>query len=575
MNLFGSLRSRVITGLALLFVLFLTLATLGIGSLRSQARAMDVELDFLIRSSALATDMVSRVGEQIRAAEGYLLEPTPELGRELIRLGDSSHVLRRRYRLLPGLTPRDQAILNRLSLNQARLEVAYATAHAYRDLGRLAEARAAADGARAPGDTLMAQVRALTRSQEARVDARVEAFRGQVADRQAIVYVLVALAIALGGGAAYLTVRSIDAPLQELIASARRFGEGDLRPAQLGAMPRELATLAQAMGTMGSRLRSVIDSTVRESRGISLSAGDLSAMSEELAASSHEIVKAVGGVTASAEAQVLEVRNAEGLLARLREASAQDLTATERVVALGEASRALSARHGTDLTAAADALALLRDEVRRAAQEARELGRFIARVSEIRDLAQQLASESDVLALNASVEAARGTEGVSGGGGGGVGRAGGFTAVAEETRRLAESSRSAAGRVASVVEAVEARTETVLGTLQHAASRASEGEATTRRSSVALQEIGRLVDAMRDIATRVARSAEESKQVGARFADLRAHLERIAQENVVAGEAVTAAATQQSEATDDIATSAAGLLEASERLAGLVAGFRT
>lgn len=569
MNLFGSLRSRVITGLALLFVLFLTLAAVGIGSLRSQARAMDVELDFLIRSSALATDMVSSVGEQIRAAEAYLLEPTPELGQELIRLGDSSHVLRRRYRLLPGLTPRDQAILNRLSLNQARLEVAYATAHAYRDLGRLAEARAAADRARAPGDTLVAQVRELTRSREARVDARIEAFRGQVAERRAIVYVLVALAIALGGGAAYITVRSIDAPLQELIESARRFGEGDLRPAHLGTMPRELATLAQAMGTMGSRLRSVIDSTVRESRGISLSAGDLSAMSEELAASSHEIVKAVGGVTTSAEQQVGEVRNAEGLLARLREASAQDLTATERVVALGEASRALSARHGRDLSAAADTLALLRDEVRRAAQEARELGRFIERVSEIRDLAQQLASESDVLALNASVEAARGNESVTGGG------AGGFMAVAEETRRLAESSRTAAGRVASVVEAVEARTETVLATLQRAASRASEGEATTRRSSVALQEIGRLVDAMRDIATRVARSAEESKQVGARFADLRAHLERIAQENVVASEAVTSAATQQSEATDDIATSAAGLLEASERLAALVAGFRT
>jgi methyl-accepting chemotaxis protein len=201
--------------------------------------------------------------------------------------------------------------------------------------------------------------------------------------------------------------------------------------------------------------------------------------------------------------------------------------------------------------------------VRRAMGETRELSRQLDLVGSVADTAESLASQSEVLALNASVEAAR--SGANGGG---------FTAVAEETRRLTESSRVAALRVTEVVHGIRGRVDEVLAALQTAAVRVAETDATAQRSALALEEIGRLVDAMREIASRVARSAEESRRVGSRFGELRSHLERIAQENVVAGEAVTAAAAQQSGATDDIATSAAELLEASERLSALVAGFR-
>lgn len=563
MNLLKGLRSRMVAGLTLLVMLFLVLATISIGSLRRQGAAITQEQEVQSRSFALMTALSGGIAEQIRVAEAYLSDPSLELAREFTQLGDSTHALQSAYLQLPGLTAIDRRALGRIASSQAELEVAYATARAYRDLGRVEEALRAAELARSPGDTLLASVHAVTASHQIRAEAQVAAFREMVADRQALVVALVALAVAMALATAYLTVRSVDAPLQELIASARRFGEGDLRPASMGEMPHELATLAHSIGAMGGRLRGVIESTVHEARGIGLSAGDLSAMSEELAASSHEIVKAIGAVSAGAEQQAREVRNAEALLSQLREASAQDFTATARVLGLTDSTRTLAARHAADLEGSAGSLAQLRTEVRRAASEARELTRLVDRIKELQDLAGQLASESDVLALNASVEAAR------------EGAGAGFTAVAEETQRLAASSRSAAERVAEVVEAIRGRSSALQAALYGAASRATEGEATANRSAVAFQEIGRLVEAMQGIATRVARSAEESKQVGARFAELRRHLETIAQENVVATEAVTAAATQQSQATDDIASSAAGLLEASERLTTLMAGFRT
>ncbi len=561
----GSLRRRLVAGMALLAGLFLLMALIAIASLRSFRDTVAGELEAVGEGAVLASSLMSGASAQLRTAEAYLVSPSPELSREFFRVGDNLHTVRRQFRQIAGLGPGDQTVLNRLASEQARLEVSYATAHALRDLGRTEEAVAEAARARAVVDSLVSNVQSLNRRQQTGLHARTTTVSEQARQREVVLWMLFGLAIAMGASVAVLMVRAIEAPLQELIAAARRFGEGDLRPIRVASMPVELDALAQAMGAMGGRLRTVIDATVREARSISASAGDLSAMSEELAASSHEIVKAIAQVTAGAEQQVREVREGDALLGKLRDATAQDLTATERVAALGEATRTLASRHGTDLSTAGEAVAALRDDIRLATGHTRALVRQVEAVGRVIDAAQQIASQSEVLALNAAVEAARG--GSAGGGG--------FGAVADQTRRLTEQSRSAATQVSEVLQGFDTRLQEVLGNLQSAAVRVAEADATTRRSALALEEIGRLVDAMRDIAVRVARSAEDSRRVSTRSSELRTHLEHIAQENVMAGEAVTAAATEQSEATDDIATSAARLLEASERLTALVAGFRT
>jgi methyl-accepting chemotaxis protein len=328
-------------------------------------------------------------------------------------------------------------------------------------------------------------------------------------------------------------------------------------------MPAELATLSHAMGAMGHRLRGMIEATIEEARTISTSASDLSAMSEEVAASSHEIVRSIAGVTTGAEQQVQEVRNAESLLASILESAAQDVAATERVVALGESTRKLTGTQGGALSETGTVINQLREALQLAVGEAKELRRAMDAVVGVVETATQLTTQSEVLALNASVEAARHPTGGEG-----------FAAVAQETRRLSDASRTAAERVGGTVALVRQRTEALTSLLHGATSQVLATETALQRSAVALQEIGRLVEAMRDIAERVARSAEESRAVAGRFAELRAQLEGSAAENTAAGESVTAAASQQSEATDDIAKSAAGLLEASERLATQVAGFQ-
>jgi methyl-accepting chemotaxis protein len=97
---------------------------------------------------------------------------------------------------------------------------------------------------------------------------------------------------------------------------------------------------------------------------------------------------------------------------------------------------------------------------------------------------------------------------------------------------------------------------------------------TAQRTQTALDEIIRTVEGLREHANQVARSSAESRNIAGRLADLRVRLETDARGTVAASAAVTGAAGDQNNATGEIATSAANLLESSERLAALVAEFR-
>lgn len=563
MNVLGSLKRRLLAGLVLLGFLFLALVFAGIGSIRAINRTVAIELSLLAASSGLATDLVGAVADQVRAGEAYINQPSPALAADFLRLGDSTHAYRRRFRQLPGLNAEDQSRLNRVENSQAQMEVAYAQAHAYRDLGRTDLALMSAEQARAPGDALIDDVRTLTSGQQARVNQRISDLRRRASQREALVWLLFVTAVILGVGTAFLTVRSIDSPLQQLSDAARRFGDGDLRPTELGDMPQELATLARAMGQMGARLRSVIDSVIRESRSIGMHAGDLSAMSEQLSAGSSEISRAISGVTRNAEQQVVEVRAADQVIAGWRETAARDAGVAERMQTSGDQVRLLAEHQHRDLTTAGTALEGVRRGAQDAATRARDLTRQADLIAELVDLARQLASQSEVLAINAAIEAAR-----DGRNGDGVG------AIATEARRLADSSRDATARVLGGTDALREVIELLSGSIQNIANESVTVASSAQRTRLALDEIVRTIEALKEYADHVARSSAESRAIAGSLADLRVRLETDARETVAASEAVTGAAGDQSRATTEIATSAANLLQSSERLAALVSEFR-
>ena len=565
MNPVRSLRSRVIAGMVLLITLVFAIALLGVDSIRSLDNSVDYEVSLLLESTDLGNGLVTSVATEIRSAEQYLVRPDIRLRAATIEDGDSAYALQRRYRTLASLTTSDRYIVNKIAANQAQIEVDYGLAHALTDLGRIDEARRMADRARTPSDTLLGDVRALSLAQTNRAVARADDLRHQADQRRNALWTLFFASLLLGALTAFWTVRSVDRPLTELIGAAERFGGGDLRPIELGGrMPTELERLARAMDDMGGRLRGVVLSVVGEASQIGNSAGDFSAMSEELAASSGEISTAMVKIAASAEQQVGGMEKADALLVSLRDIAEANAKASSRVAELGDRIQELAARHRVDVAAAGQSLLDVREVVRTSADQVQELARFSEPITAFIDLIKQISSQTNLLALNAAIEAARAGE---------HGR--GFAVVAEEVRRLADSSAAAAEDVAKTVRFIRNQVQQAVGTMEIGSSKVQGIEGVALAAARALEEISSAVEEVHDAAEAVAREVAANQAIVEQLGVRTQEVSQSAGEHASASEEVTAAAEEQTASTEQMAAAAGDLLQGATRLTALMQEFKT
>lgn len=565
MNPLRSLRGRVIAGMVLLIGLVFVIALLGVNSIRGLDHSVNQEIVLALESADLGNGLVWSIASEVRSAEQYIVHPTLQLKWQVIEQGDSAFALQRRYRTLGALTTSDRYIVNKIAANQAQIEVAYGLAHALTDLGRVEDARRMADRARAPSDTLLGDVRALGLAQANRSMLRTAQLQGQASHRRRALWSLAVAALFVGAFTSFWTVRSVDRPLGQLIGAAEKFGDGDLRPVQLGtAMPAEIERLARAMDDMGSRLRGVVRAVNGEATHIGNSATDFSAVSEELAASSGEISSAMVRIAASADQQVQGMEKADALLNSLRKIAEANAEASARVVTLGDRIGDLAANHRVEVADAGSTLLGIREVVATSASQVQELSRLSEPITAFIDLIRQISSQTNLLALNAAIEAARAGE---------HGR--GFAVVAQEVRRLADSSAAAAEDVAKTVQFIRKQVRDVSLTMEAGSERVQGIETVATAAARALEEISEAIREVHLAAAEVAREAAANRQIVEQLGLRTQEASHAATEHASASEEVTAAAEEQTASTGDMATSASDLLLAANRLTALTQEFKT
>ena len=286
-------------------------------------------------------------------------------------------------------------------------------------------------------------------------------------------------------------------------------------------------------------------------------------MSEQLAASSGEISTAMVRVAESAERQAMGMRAADKLLVSAREATLDNSAAARHVSDIGERIEGLAEYHRRDVLTAGQTLLAVREVVQTSTTQVQELVRVSRSITEFIDLVKQISTQSNLLALNAAIEAARAGE---------HGR--GFSVVADEVRRLADSSAQAAEEVERSVAQVLERMREVTATMDSGSAKVSGVEAVAGAAARALEEIIATVATVRSAAGTVASQARQSETIVEELGVRTAEAGLAATDNAAASEEVTAAAEEQSASTQEMAAAAAELLQASNRLGALVAEFR-
>jgi len=558
-----TIRWRIILGLSGLLGGLVIAALVGVTSLRTLRASLAAEISHLRESSEVGNGLVTAVFDEIRAAEQYLSDRGQGAAGQFQAAVDSAFGYQQRLEGLAGMTEADRITVNRIKQLQSDIHVDYSLAHADLDLGRTQQAQALAVGARPQVTELTRLVRDLSARQSDKA-AVVGQRLAALARQREIVLWLVLIATALVGGlVGMFTLRWVEGPLERLVTAAERFGSGDLRPVTTGRMPREFQVLADAMRVMGERLRGIVSEVVSSADKIAASASDLSAVSEELAASSSQVSSAMLEISTGAETQRSELNATQGALEQQRKATAEMADAASQVARLGEEIRTVADRHRNDIAAAGNTLLDVREVVRTTGTEVTQLAEQSAAIDDFVDLIKRISSQTNLLALNAAIEAARAGE---------HGR--GFAVVAEEVRQLADESARAAEDVARTTRVIREQVEEVTATMAVGQAKVRGIESVAEGAARGLTEIVAAVEQVEQAASRVTSAAHENRGVTEQLGAQAQQVVSRAVSHASSAEQVTAATEQQGASTQEMAAAAGDLLQAAEKLRGLVRGFR-
>jgi methyl-accepting chemotaxis protein len=558
-----TIRARLVAGIGVLTLGLAVITLIGIGALRSLDSIVSRELTTLTRVTELTNRLVSSLFDEIRSGEQYITDRNPSAAARFREAGRLSYEAQNGLRALPSLTESDRVQVTRIGQLQAEVEVWYAVAHAQRDLGRREAAEATVANAREPSDELLQLVRDFSAAQRARTEMAGRELATSSRQRRLLIWTVLASAVLVGVVTATFLLRSISNSLVRLEAVARRFADGDLRPVDLGTMPRELQALADALERATEHLRSLVGSVVGEADRITSTATDLSAASEELAASAEQVSSAMIDISGGAERQVGDLKQSAETVEGMRTAASENEDTVEQVANLGRDIHQLAQRSQQDVAAAAQTVLELGDLVQKSASQVELLEGLSESIYSFVELTKTIASQTNLLALNAAIEAARaGESGV------------GFAVVADEVRVLADSSAAAAEETAGKLAEVRSQIATVAETMGAGRRRVQGVEEVAQGAARALEEIVRSVAEIETAARWVQGEAGGNLEAAEKVrGEIQAALDA-AREHAAASEEATAAAEEQGASTEDMAAQASELSDSAERLRGLVERFR-
>jgi twitching motility protein PilJ len=276
------------------------------------------------------------------------------------------------------------------------------------------------------------------------------------------------------------------AAILRLMNELQTVAEGDLT--QEATVTEDITgAIADSVNYTVEELRSLVSNVQKTAAQVAQTTSDVDTTSTELLAASKEQLHEIRETGQS----VLEMAG------RINDVSTQ---AQESARVARQS--LLAAESG--LTAVQNAIGgmnAIRDQIQDTSKRIKRLGESSQEIGEITELISDITEQTNVLALNAAIQAASAGE---------AGR--GFSVVAEEVQRLAERSADATRQIAALVKAIQTDTQDAIGAMERSTQGVVEGAKLSDNAGTALTEIDRVSRRVADLIEQISNSA--SREAG-------------------------------------------------------------
>ncbi|HUI11280.1 MAG TPA: methyl-accepting chemotaxis protein [Bacteroidota bacterium] len=364
------------------------------------------------------------------------------------------------------------------------------------------------------------------------------AYDGAVASYGVVVTVFLGVFIGALALSLLITLRvnaHITAPVSAMTGLIDVLAGGDLTRELPVESRDELGVMAERLNEMIRNLREMIGGIIEAVATLAGASTQISSSTEEMAAGSQEQTS-----------QASEVASAVGLMAR---SIAENSTSAAEAASTARKAKEAAERGGQVVQKTVGGMRRIAEVVNGSAATVQTLGKSGDQIGEIISVIDDIADQTNLLALNAAIEAARAGE---------QGR--GFAVVADEVRRLAERTTKATKEIAGMIRTIQSETKGAVSAMNQGTKEVTEGITLADHAGAALAEIVRISQEVTDRITGIAASSEQQSATSEEIA-----------KNVEAIRTVTA---ETASGEQQIARAAEDLNRLTENLQRLTSRFR-
>ncbi|CAM5415909.1 Methyl-accepting chemotaxis protein OS=Stutzerimonas stutzeri OX=316 GN=CXK95_11465 PE=3 SV=1 [Stutzerimonas stutzeri] len=332
----------------------------------------------------------------------------------------------------------------------------------------------------------MSELVSQLRQTAARQSAEIREGAGSAALTGVLVMLLASVLVALLS--LWLVNRNIIEPTRSLIEHIARLSQGQFANRVDASRADELGRLAVAANTLRDFLADTFNNLQQSAANLDSASGELNAISTLMAQGASEQFSRTDQVATAMH----EMSATSQEVARHAGDAAHAADAADHAAQQGEAV----------MQSTIHSITAIRSEITSTAEVVRRLEGDSERIGKVLDVIRGIADQTNLLALNAAIEAARAGE---------AGR--GFAVVADEVRTLAQRTAESTAEIHQIIDSVQTGAVNAVRAIESGQQRSEQGVEQVTEAGRMLQNITEAVEAIRDMNRQIATAAEEQTAV--------------------------------------------------------------
>jgi len=280
------------------------------------------------------------------------------------------------------------------------------------------------------------------------------------------------------------TLDAVASPINESSLVLKRLAEGDLTARMKGNYKGEFVAIKENVNALALSFSQALSNVISAVEATAGASSEISSSSEEMAAGAQE-----------QSTQTTEVAGAvEQMTKTILETSQNSSKSAEAAKTAGQ----IAKEGGNVVKQTIEGMNRIAEVVKKSAEKVNALGKGSDQIGEIIQVINDIADQTNLLALNAAIEAARAGE---------QGR--GFAVVADEVRKLAERTTKATKEIAVMIKQIQKDTSEAVHSMNEGTEEAERGKELADKAGKSLKKIIVGVDEVVDISMQVAAASEE------------------------------------------------------------------